>query len=105
MKVVINFCVEDFFEDLKKIYQFAGVEAYSEFDIKGFVRKQESSTEAPNWFASTKDHYDSKATFAFLSAEKGELLLNQIKKFNSEMDCCSPIHAYMLDVEKFIDNQ
>jgi len=102
MKVVIIFCVKAFYDELKQIYNKAGVDAYSEFDVKGYTKKQGGKCEAPNWFASSKNHYDSTATFAFLSEEKGDDLLKHIETFNSGIDCCSPIHAYMLDVEKFI---
>lgn len=102
MKVVIIFCVSSFYDDLKKIYRTSGVDAYSEFDVKGFTRKHDKDGVATNWFASSKEYYDSIATFAFLSEEKGAELMSQILKFNKELDCCSPMHAYMLDVEKFI---
>ncbi len=102
MKVVIVFCVSAFYDDLKKIYQTSEVETYSEFDVKTYAQKHNKDCEASNWFASSKNHYDSTATFAFLNEEKASELLNQISKFNNEIDCCSPIHAYMLDVEKFI---
>jgi hypothetical protein len=102
MKVVIIFCVRAFYDDLKKIYHTAGIEAYSEFDVKGYTNKHDKNDAATNWFASSKDYYDSTATFAFLNEEKGDELMKQISKFNKELDCCSPMHAYMLDVEKFI---
>ncbi|MDM8161885.1 hypothetical protein QUH73_18860 [Labilibaculum sp. K2S] len=102
MKVVIIFCVSAFYNDLKKIYRNSGVETYSEFDVKGFTRKYDKDGAATNWFASSKEYYDSIATFTFLEEEKGSALLNQISKFNQELECCSPMHAYMLDVEKFI---
>lgn len=102
MKVVIVFCVSSFYDDLKKIYRTAGVNTFSEFDVKGFSRKQDKNGAATNWFASSKEYYDSIATFTFIDEEKGSVLLNQISKFNKELDCCSPMHAYMLDVEKFI---
>lgn len=102
MKVVTIFCVSSFYDELKKIYRTAGVDSYSEFDVKGFSRKQDKNGVGSNWFASSKEHYDSIATFAFLNEEKGDELMEQISKFNQELDCCSPMHAYMLDVEKFI---
>ncbi len=102
MKVVIIFCVSSFYDDLKKIYKAAGIVSYSEFDVKGFSRKLDKDGAGTNWFASSKEYYDSIATFSFLTEEKGSVLLNQISKFNTELDCCSPMHAYMLDVEKFI---
>ena len=102
MKVVIIFCVSSFYNDLKKIYRTAGVGAYSEFDVKGYTQKHIKDGQVPNWFASNKDYYDSIASFSFLTDEKGSELLNQITLFNNDIDCCNPMHAYMLDVEKFI---
>jgi hypothetical protein len=102
MKVVIVFCVKAFYEDLKKIFNAAGVDAYSEFDVKGYTKKHNKDCEAPNWFASGKNHYDSMATFSFLNEETGNELLKQIEEFNKNIDCCSPVHAYMMDVEKFV---
>jgi myo-inositol-hexaphosphate 3-phosphohydrolase len=102
MKLVIIFCVKAFYKELKQIYNAAGIDAYSEFDVRGFTNKRSGKCEAPNWFASSKDHYDSIATFSFLDQNKGDVLMKQIEEFNKGIDCCSPIHAYMLDVEKFI---
>lgn len=102
MKVVIIFCVSAFYDELKKIYHTAGINAYSEFDVKGYTKKADKNGANSNWFASNKEYYDSTATFSFLSEDKGSELLNQISEFNNTIDCCSPIHAYMLDVEKFI---
>ncbi|MDQ2177954.1 hypothetical protein [Marinifilum sp. D714] len=102
MKVVIIFCVKAFYEELKQIYNKSAIDAYSEFDVKGYTSKRNEQCEAPNWFASNKDHYDSIATFSFLDQGKGEELMKQIEEFNEGIDGCSPIHAYMLDVEKFI---
>ncbi|WP_372751029.1 hypothetical protein [Labilibaculum sp.] len=102
MKVVIIFCVSSFYDNLKKIYQIANISAYSEFDVKGYTKKADKNGGNSNWFASNKEYYDSTATFSFLSEDKALILMNQISEFNNTIDCCSPIHAYMLDVDKFI---
>lgn len=102
MKVVVIFCVKAFYDDLKQIYNKADITAYSEFDVKGYTKKKNDKSDASNWFGSGKDHYDSTATFAFLEEEKANELLQQIQEFNSGIDCCSPMHAYMLNVDKFI---
>lgn len=102
MKVVVIFCVKAFYDDLKQIYNKTDVNVYSEFDVKGYTKKRNANSEASNWFGSGKDHYDSIATFTFLEEEKANELLKQIEEFNSGIDCCSPMHAYIIDVEKFI---
>ncbi|MGQ1910095.1 hypothetical protein ACT3CE_09930 [Marinifilum sp. RC60d5] len=102
MKVVVIFCVKAFYDDLKQIYNKAEISAYSEFDVKGYTKKKSDKSNTSNWFGSGKDHYDSAATFTFLEEEKATDLFKQIEKFNLSIKCCSPMHAYVLDVEKFI---
>jgi len=104
MKAVIIFCVRAFYDDLLKIYSKTGVKNFNEFDVKGFKNLKTDNSESLNWFASKKDYYDSIATFAFMDLEICETLFEHINEFNDKMECCSPIHAYRIDVEKFIHN-
>ncbi|RUT79893.1 hypothetical protein [Ancylomarina longa] len=104
MKGVIIFCVRAFYDDLLKIYNNTGVETFNEFDVKGFNKMKTDNSESLNWFASSKDYYDSIATFAFMKEDLCDTLFEHINEFNENMDCCSPIHAYRIDVEKFIHN-
>ncbi len=101
MKIVIIYCVKAFYNRLQELYKQADVNIYSEFDVKGHD-KDENSDVASNWFASGKDYYDSITTFAFVEEAKAEKLLQLIDDYNAHSECKSPIHGYMLNVEKSV---
>lgn len=102
MKVAIVLCVKAFQDDLKKIFTDSDINAYSEVDVKGVSKKSCDSCSDLNWFAKGQDFYDSLAVFAFVEEDKGDVLLKKVEEFNASVECCSPVHAFMLSVEKFV---
>lgn len=102
MKVVIVLCVKAFQDDLKKIFTASEINAYSEVDVKGISKKSCDSCSDLNWFAKGQDFYESLAVFAFVEEDKGEVLLEKVEEFNETVECCSPVHAFMLSVDKFV---
>ena len=102
MKVVIVLCVKSFQDDLNKIFKESDITAYSEVDVKGISRKPCDTCEELNWFAPSQNYYESIAVFAFVEEDKGNVLLENVDKFNETVECCSPVHAFMLGVDKFV---
>lgn len=102
MKVAIVLCVKAFQEDLKNIFDASDIHAYSEVDVKGISKKSCDSCSDLNWFAKGQGFYESIAVFAFVEEEKGNVLLEKVEAFNSTIECCSPVHAFMLSVDKFV---
>lgn len=102
MKVAIVLCVKAFQEDLKNIFKASEINAYSEVDVKGISRKACDTCEELNWFAPGQNFYESTAVFAFVEEDKGDVLLKNVDDFNKTIGCCSPVHAFMLSVDKFV---
>lgn len=102
MKVAIVLCVKAFKDDLKNIFKDSEITAYSEVDVKGISRKPCDTCEELNWFAPGQNYYESIAVFAFVEEDKGKVLLEKVDDFNKTVDCCSPVHAFMLSVDKFV---
>lgn len=102
MKVVIVLCVKEFHEDLKMIYKDLNILTYSETDIRGVKQEHDMGMQVENWFGTRENPYNSVANFTFLSDEKAQLILERVSKFNESLDCCSPMHAFMLNVEKAV---
>jgi hypothetical protein len=102
MKFVIIQCVKAYHSELEQIFKSIEVDAYSEMDIEGFMRKNKGETELSNWFGSTRKPYDYMVSFTFMAGDKAEELLQRIDKFNKNIEEISPVNAYILSVDKFI---
>ena len=100
MKVVIVLCVKEFRDDLNEILRDLDVQAYSETDVRGVKHEHQVGMQVENWFGSEENPYNSVANFTFVSDDKAELILERISQFNDNLECCSPMHAFMLNVEK-----
>ncbi|WP_423129715.1 hypothetical protein [Gaoshiqia sp. Z1-71] len=102
MKFVIIQCVKAYHEELNKILNSIQINAYSEFNVEGFMKNVESESDLNNWFASTKNPYSYMVSFTFLAADKADELLKRIEQFNQTVEDISPINAYIVGVEKFV---
>ncbi|MFA8435914.1 MAG: hypothetical protein ACEPOZ_15460 [Marinifilaceae bacterium] len=102
MKVVIVLCVKEFHDELEKIFSELNVLAYSETDVRGFKQESNQLEDVPNWFGSEMNYYNSVVSFSFVTKEQAESVLNRVADFNRSLDCCSPMHAFMLNVEKTV---
>lgn len=102
MKVVIVLCVKEFHKDLKKIYKALDIQTYSETDIRGVKHEHDVGIQVENWFGTEENPYNSVANFSFLNDEKAELILKKVAQFNETLECCSPMHAFMLNVERAV---
>ena len=102
MKVVIVLCVKAFHEELMKIFNELNILAFSETDVRGFKHEENQVSMVPNWFGSEENHYNSIANFSFVNEEQANMVLDKVALFNDSLDCCSPMHAFMLNVEKTV---
>lgn len=102
MKLIAILSIEQYHEDLGKIFAQNDIAVYSEVEITGFNTKGGRTGSASNWFAHKKQGVYSTLSFAFVSAEQSEKLLEGIAKYNTDNPSNNPVHAFQLGVEKSV---
>ncbi|KGL62103.1 hypothetical protein [Polaribacter sp. Hel1_85] len=101
MKLVIVTAVEEFQEDVLKIFKKANIENFSSSDIDGY-KNAPSLLMAANWFSAGKSGNESIMFFSFTNKEKIDGLFTIIKEFNNNLETNNPVKAIVVPVERFI---
>lgn len=101
MKLIAVFCIDEFKKQVKQIFIKNQVPVFSGLDIRGF-RLPDKSLTKENWFTDHSDYEHSVVSFSFVSVEQAEKILEDIKHINDSHELERPIHAFQLDVEKFV---
>ena len=103
MKLLIITSVQEYEENIPKLFKKAGITAFSSTNIKGY-KTSETENLIDNWFSSDEDYKSSSSIFfTFTSAELIDEMLEQIKEFNIKIEGQNPMHAIVLGIEKFIN--
>ena len=93
--------VEEFQNDVLKLFKNANIENFSSSDIDGY-KNRSSLLMASNWFSGLKGGTESSLIFSFTQNENINELFNLIKEFNSNLETNNPIKAIVVPIEKFI---
>ncbi|MCH4553483.1 hypothetical protein [Aestuariibaculum lutulentum] len=101
MKLVIVTAVEEFHNDIIKLFKKAQIENFSESDIDGY-KTTNPLIVASNWFAGESKGNESNMFFSFTEEDRIDALFKGIKEFNSHMETNNPIRAIVLPIERFI---
>jgi len=101
MKLVIVTSVEQFQQDVLKLFKKANIENFSSSDIDGH-KSTSSLLLKTNWFSSEKGGNESSLFFSFTADENIEALFQLIKAFNASLETNNPIKAVVVPIEKFI---
>ncbi|MGV6828756.1 MAG: hypothetical protein ACWA45_05100 [Flavobacteriales bacterium] len=101
MKLVIVTAVEQFHEDIIKLFKKAEIKNFSESDIEGF-KKAPALLSSSNWFASELSGTESIMLFSFTEKEKIDHLFTLLEAYNEQMESNNPIKAVVLPIEKSI---
>lgn len=101
MKLVIVTAVEEFHNEIIKLFKKANIESFSESEIEGH-KNVNSGVLSSNWFASEKHGNESNMFFSFTEKEKIDTLFDMIKEFNKNLETNNPIKAIVVPIEKFI---
>lgn len=101
MKLVIVTAVEQFQEDVLKLFKKANIENLSSSDIDGY-KNGSSILTASNWFSAGKGANESSVFFSFTEDKNIDVLFNLIKAFNSNLETNNPLKAIVVPIEKFI---
>ena len=101
MKLVIVTAVEQFQNDVLKLFKKANIENFSSSDIDGH-KKGFSLLMASNWFSDGKGGNESSLFFSFTDDQHIDTLFNLIKEFNTYLKTNNPLKAVVVPIEKFI---
>ena len=101
MKLVLVTAVEEFQNDVLKIFKKANIENFSSSDIDGY-KNTPSLLMASNWFSAEKLGNESIMFFSFTNKEKIDDLFILLEKFNSNLETNNPLKAIVVPVERFI---
>ncbi len=102
MKFIIVQCVKAYSPELENILKTVKIDAYSEMDVEGFMKNVNGNPDFSNWFGYKKNPYRYMISFMFLTDDKADELLTKIDEFNQSIEEISPIHAYIVGVEKSV---
>ena len=102
MKLIIVLSDDSYADETAKIFSKAHIPIFSEMDIRGFKTKKTAQPDLMNWFAAAKYPAYSSMNFAFVNKGQEDELLTEIESFNKKFPEHAPIHAFVLNVEKFI---
>jgi hypothetical protein len=101
MKLVIVTVVEEFQNDVLKLFKKANIESFSSSDIDGY-KNIPSVLRTSSWFPSEKGGNESSMFFSFTDDEHIDNLFNLIKTFNKNLETNNPMKAIVVPIEKFI---
>jgi len=101
MKFLIVTLVKEYEKDVLHLFKKAKITSFSDVDINGFHSKSVENL-IDNWFSGDTDKVRSTMFFTFTKKEKIDLLLQEIKVFNTQEELANPLRAIVLDVAKFI---
>lgn len=101
MKLVMVTAVEQFQNDVLKLFKKANIENFSSSDIEGY-KNGSSLLMTTNWFSGEKGGNESSLFFSFTAEEHIDDLFNLIKEFNQNLETNNPLKAIVVPIEKFI---
>lgn len=101
MKLVIVTTVEQFQNDVLKLFKKANIENFSSSGIGGY-KIESSLLMTSNWFSSEKGANESSMFFSFTENEHIDALFKLINEFNANLETNNPIRAVVVPIEKFI---
>lgn len=99
MKLLVVLSIKEYQEQVAHLLQNAGVRRFSVTNIVGYKKKQENL----GWF--TIDSGNAKTNsimlFSFATEEVANNAITEIDTCNLETENPFPVHAFVMDVEKF----
>ena len=101
MKLVIVTAVEEFQNDVLKLFKKSNIENFSSSDIDGY-KNVPALLMASNWFSAAKGGNESVLFFSFTEDENIDALFKNIKEFNENLETNNPLKAIVVPIEKYI---
>ncbi|GGW61807.1 hypothetical protein ITJ86_11440 [Winogradskyella sp. F6397] len=101
MKLVIVTAVEEFQNDVLKLFKKANIENFSSSEIDGY-KNGSSVLMTSSWFAGQKSGNESSLFFSFTEEENIDTLFDVITEFNSNLETNNPIKVVVVPIERCI---
>ncbi|MFD1315900.1 hypothetical protein [Namhaeicola litoreus] len=101
VKLIALTAVKEFEKKTVELFRKASIPVWSVFNIDGFKNNPEDSLES-KWFSGASQNVRSIMVFSFVEEEKIDHLINELEKFNQNIESSNPIRLAVLSVEKFI---
>lgn len=93
--------VDEFQNDVLKLFKKANIESFSSYDIEGY-KNIPSVLRTSSWFPGESGANESHLFFSFTDENHIEKLFKLIKLFNKNIETNNPIKAVVLPIEKHI---
>ena len=101
MKLVLVTVVDEYKNEVFKLFKESGITSFSKLDIEGF-KTLGSLQMSTNWFASERSGADSEMFFSFTEEEHIDKLFIAIETFNNSLGNNNPVRAVVVPVERYI---
>jgi len=101
MKLLMVTAVEQFHDDILKLFKMAEIESFSGSEIDGY-KSAKSLLMTNSWFPSSSGGAESSLFFAFTEDSKIEKLFDLLEDFNKNLETKNPVKAVVLPIEKHI---
>ncbi|RCW92511.1 hypothetical protein [Winogradskyella arenosi] len=101
MKLVIVTAVEQYQNDVLKLFKKADIETFSSSEIDGH-KNSSSLLMTSSWFPSERGGNESSMFFSFTDEARIDALFEVIKVFNENLESNNPIKAVVVPIERFI---
>lgn len=102
MKLLMVTVVEEFHNDVLRMFKEAKIENFSESEIGGH-KSTSNILISSNWFASEKTGTQSNLFFSFTENKNIDLLFKILKEYNNNLITNNPVRAVVLPIERFLD--
>ena len=100
MKLLIVTAVKSYEKQALKLFEKAGILAFSNTDINGFKALDKENL-MNNWFSNSNQHVKSVLFFSFCEEDKINRLLKELELLNMVLESENPLRAIVLNIEKF----
>ncbi len=101
MKLVIVTAVEEFQNEVLKLFKSAKIDSFSTSDIDGY-KNSPNLLATSSWFPSIKGGNESHMFFSFTEDNSIDKLFDLIQEFNDNLETNNPIKAIVVPIERAI---
>jgi|WetSurMetagenome_2_1015567.scaffolds.fasta_scaffold1355661_2 hypothetical protein len=101
MKIIAVMGIEEHMPAIRKLLTTRGVAVFSEMDMTGMKYPQQLD-ERQNWFSHDENAVSSHLFFAIVDEQRADAVMTAVSDYSKSSRLENPIHAFILDVEKFI---
>lgn len=102
MKLIAVLGIEEYKKKINRLFAEIKIPVFSEMEVKGYQNLGAALDGDSNWFSDHSEYVYSVINFAFVPDNAADEILEKIKALNDQKAFERPLHAFQLDVEKYI---